>query len=334
MNHIGRLIIDIANPYLTDEDRHLIQDRAVIGLILFTRNYQNKSQLKELIREVRSIKPNILITIDQEGGSVQRLRHQFIQLPSLQQIAKVAERDADIIRHAVTAMCYPLLDLHIDLSFTPVVDLYNSNSQVIGKRSFADNSERVIAIAKQYIAMMHSNGMAATIKHFPGHGIVDEDSHTILPECNANLQQIKPHMEPFKQLASVAEAVMVAHILYPQIDKQLTTYSKYWLQKQLRHQLQFKGIVFSDDMSMAGANQHSPATRVSLALESGCDIALYCNDRTAVKSVLGACDNLTSSSHDFQAALAKLYSRKSQVEENQYRESVSKLQQSFGLPSN
>lgn len=282
----GRVIIDIAGTSLTDEDQQLLQHPALGGLILFSRNYQDLSQLQTLIRSIRAIRPELILCIDQEGGRVQRIREPLTRLPALQRCEAVWMQDAASgERLAETLgwlMASEILSLDIDLSFAPVLDLDRQISEVIGDRAFSADMDCLHALASAYISGMERAGMAATGKHFPGHGGVAPDSHAMLPVDDRGFDEIADNdLRIFQRLFSKLPALMTAHIIFQRVDEQPVAFSSYWLKTLLRQQLKYSGLVFCDDLNMAGAKDwiSDPVERGQRALDAGCDLLLLCNHR-------------------------------------------------------
>jgi beta-N-acetylhexosaminidase len=229
MENLGALMMDLEGLQLSNAEEELIRQPVIGGLILFSRNYENKSQLHELINSIRQIRSEII-----------------------------------------------------------VLDLYNSNSPVIKERAFSDSARTVVELARSYIAGMHEAGMVATGKHFPGHGSVLQDSHHDLPKDERDAAEILENdLRPFAECIDMLDAVMPAHVIYPAIDTRCAGYSEVWIKQKLRQELGFEGVVFSDDLTMAGA--HSAGTieaRAELALSAGCDMILVCNNRSATIKVI------------------------------------------------
>lgn len=303
---IGSLVIDLQGFELTSEEKELIAHPLVGGLILFTRNYENKSQLKSLCQTVRQARSKpILIMVDQEGGRVQRFREEFFALPPVAFLGEWYDKNPTIAlelsRQSGWLMANEVINAGIDLSLAPVVDLNKGISTVIGNRAFHANPEIVSQLAHAYINGMREAGMTATIKHFPGHGSVEADSHHATPVDTRALKEIlEVDAEPFRQLIQNGiHAVMAAHIIFPQIDKHQVGFSRIWLQDILRGQLGFKGTIMSDCLSMQGANiSANYADRFIAAREAGCDIALLCNQRDGVIQVL---DEVQHEQHQLSA---------------------------------
>ena len=288
---LGVLMLDLTGPTLTPLEQELLQRSSVGGLILFSRNFVSVNQLRDLILAVRECNPQLLIAVDQEGGRVQRLRTGFLTLPALKLIGQAAARDAsnaDLIAHTCGwAMAAEVLHYGIDFSFAPVMDLYSVQSRVIKERAFSDDPATVSRLARAYIAGMHAAGMAATGKHFPGHGSIAADSHTELPIDTRTAEQIlSMDFRPFADCIDCLDAIMPAHIVYPEVDSVCAGYSSIWIQDKLRRQLGFDGVVFSDDLTMAAAHSVGEVTqRAQLALSAGCDMVLVCNDRSGAMAV-------------------------------------------------
>ncbi len=308
----GPLMLDLAGTELLPEERDLLQSPAVGGVILFTRNYRAPAQLSDLIGAVREANANLIIAVDQEGGRVQRFRDGFTRLPALHDLGEIyrqsPEHGAALLRQAAWLMAAELLQFDIDISFAPVLDLYNIASQVIADRAFSADPAEVVAMARHYIAGLHEAGMCATGKHFPGHGTVVADSHVELPVDERSAEEILgSDYRVFAELIDVIDAVMPAHVRYPALDEQCAGFSSYWLQEKLRTELQFTGVIFSDDLTMNAA--HSVGTveqRLELALAAGCDMALVCNDTQAARQAAGWLERHAVAGSERLAALRAL----------------------------
>ena len=286
------LMLDLEGLQVSDVEKVLLSHPGTGGLILFTRNYQDRQQLAELVRQIRAVRPEILIAVDQEGGRVQRFRDGFVRLPPMaalgrryDQTPQLAMAEASLVGEL---MASELTELDIDLSFAPVLDLDYGTSTVIGDRSFHGDADAMIALAGAFIDGMSAAGMAATGKHFPGHGHVVADSHLELPVDPRPLAEIEAaDLRPFVALAQKLDGIMPAHVIYSAVENQTAGFSRYWLQTRLREQMGFRGVIFSDDLSMAGAHGVGGyAERARAALAAGCDMVLACNNRTGAEQVL------------------------------------------------
>ncbi|GGM24582.1 beta-hexosaminidase [Pseudomonas asuensis] len=286
-------MVDIGGTWLTAEDRHLLRQPEVGGLIIFARNIEHPRQVRELCEAIRAERPDLLLAVDQEGGRVQRLRQGFVRLPAMRRFADHPEAE-HLAEACGWVMATEVLAVGLDFSFAPVLDLDHGRSAVIGQRAFEGAPEKASALAGAFIRGMHRAGMAATGKHFPGHGWAEADSHVAIPRDERSLEAINAiDLVPFRQLSGQLDAIMPAHVIYPSVDEQPAGFSQRWLQDILRGELGFKGVIFSDDLSMAGAHvAGNAAERVQAALNAGCDMGLVCNDRAAAELALAALQRL------------------------------------------
>jgi len=296
MHMNGPLMIDLCGEVLTTEEQEMIAHPLVSGVILFTRNYTSREQISHLIHDIRSAKKNqyVLIAVDHEGGRVQRFRAGFTQLPSARQISlSDGIKDQDVMTNTKKMgwlMAAELLAVGVDFSFAPVLDLDYGRSDIIGDRAFHHEALMVTQLAGAYIDGMHEAGMASVAKHFPGHGAIKEDSHLALPVDDRPLADLMEYdIKPFQLLIREqrVNAVMPAHVIYSQVDRQPAGFSRVWIQDILRQQLSFNGVVFSDDLNMAAAKvAGSVPERAYAALSAGCDMALICNNRPGAMATL------------------------------------------------
>jgi beta-N-acetylhexosaminidase len=285
------VILDIAGTALTDDDRRRLQHPLTGGLIFFTRNWVNRQQITEITAEVKSIRPDLLITIDHEGGRVQRFRTDgFTHLPAMRRLGELWMEDAMRATDAASACGYVLgAELRacgIDLSYTPVVDLDHRRSEVVGDRAFHRDPRVATLLAKSLMHGLLLAGMHNCGKHFPGHGHVLADSHVDIPVDKRPLKTIlADDAAPYGWLDIDLTSVMPAHVVYPKVDTRPAGFSARWLQDILRGRMGFTGAIFSDDLSMAGARQIdgrevSFAQAAVVALQAGCDLVLLCNQST------------------------------------------------------
>lgn len=284
---MGPVILDLEGPELSPEERNILEHPHVSGVILFTRNYIDPTQLNELCQKIRDARRKpILITVDHEGGRVQRFRERFTRIPSMGQVGQVysanPQEGIELAEKCGWLMAAELLAVGVDLSFAPVLDLNKGVCPAIGDRAFASDPNTVIELALALVRGMQQAGMAATGKHFPGHGSVNVDSHLALPIDQRQLTEIMADdLKPFdKLIQSGIQAIMPAHIIFSQVDSMPVGFSKVWLQDILRKQHQFSGVIFSDDLNMEGAGFAGDfANRAKCALDAGCDMVLICNNR-------------------------------------------------------
>ncbi len=278
------VVLDIAGTTLDADDRRRLQHPLTGGLIFFARNWQSRQQLTELAAEIKTIRPDCLISVDHEGGRVQRFRTDgYTHLPPMRALGELWMRDALTATDAATAAGYVLgAELRacgVDLSFTPVLDLDHGGSSVIGDRAFHRDARVATMLAKSLMHGLLLSGMANCGKHFPGHGFVKADSHTEVPVDKRSLKAIlADDAKPYEWLSTSLASVMPAHVIYPKVDPQPAGFSPRWLKEILRQQLGFTGAIFSDDLSMEGAKVAGSAVDGAIAaLQAGCDMVLLCN---------------------------------------------------------
>jgi beta-N-acetylhexosaminidase len=287
-------MLDVAGLELSTEDRERIGDPLVGGVILFARNYAATEQLEALTTAIRAVRdPPLLIGVDHEGGRVQRFREGFSAVPPMRELGERWDRDAavadDQAERIGACIAGELSMRGVDFSFVPVLDLDYRRSTVIGNRALHRNPNAVAHLACALRRGLRGGGVAAVGKHFPGHGYVEADSHTEIPVDDRSLAVMeKEDLVPFRVLVSQGiEAIMPGHVIYPAVDALPAGFSRVWLQDVLRAQLGFDGLIFSDDLSMAGAKGVGGiVTRAEAACTAGCDMVLVCNDPDGVSELL------------------------------------------------
>lgn len=291
---LGPVMLDIDGVTLSPADRNLLREPAVGGVILFTRNYESPAQIADLVAEIRALRsPPLLIAVDHEGGRVQRFRDGFSDIPPMRQIGHEYDRDPQqglaLARSAGWLIASELRAAAIDLCFAPCVDLDWGVSEIIGDRSIHANPNTVGEIAAAFCRGLRSAGMAAVAKHFPGHGAVVADSHLKLPVDRREYGILLDDMRPYDKLArnGLIAGVMLAHIVYRELDERPAGFSSYWIEQELRARISFGGAVFCDDLSMKATRDYgSMPERASQALDAGCDMVLVCNDRGAAQQAV------------------------------------------------
>ncbi|MCU7935119.1 MAG: beta-N-acetylhexosaminidase [Candidatus Thiodiazotropha sp. (ex Dulcina madagascariensis)] len=291
---LGPVMLDLEGSALSAEERRLLNHAAVGGVILFTRNFESQRQLTDLCAEIHAVRnPHLLIAVDQEGGRVQRFREGFSPLPPAawygEQYQNQPEQGLRLAEQGGWLMASELRACGVDFSFAPVLDLGYGVSEVIGDRAFSKNPETVARLAQAWMQGCHSAGMAVVGKHFPGHGGVEADSHLALPVDQRRFEDLEMEdLRPFERMIHAGmEAIMPAHVIYAHIDRDLAGFSRFWLRKVLRQQLGFQGVIFSDDLNMAAAEEAGDyGGRASAALSAGCDMILICNNRPAALEIL------------------------------------------------
>ena len=286
------LIIGLAGKQLSARERDWLQHDACAGVILFARNFASRAQVAELSAAIREAAPRPqLLCVDQEGGRVQRFREGYSALPALEGFDALYREDAEaalqLAHEHAWLMASEVRATGIDLSFAPVVDLARGNL-AIGNRAFSADPQVVAAFVRAYVAGMHEAGMAATIKHFPGHGSVREDTHFDNAIDRRPLARLQAEdLVPFAAgIDAGADAVMMAHVAYPQVDPDPAGYSVRWMQDILRGQMGFRGVIFSDDIGMAAAHSAGGVkARIDAHLDAGCDVVLVSHPEYVAESL-------------------------------------------------
>lgn len=291
---LGPLMIDVAGLELQAEERERLRHPLVGGVILFSRNFASAEQVKALIDDIHSLRePRLLVAVDQEGGRVQRFREGFTRLPAVRRLGEIYDREPKLAREYAQStgwlMASELRAVGVDISFAPVLDLDRGVSGVIGDRAFHADPEIIADLAHAYMIGMRKADMEATGKHFPGHGSVEADSHTDLPIDQRRYPDIRTEdLLPFERMIHFGmAAVMAAHVVYPAVDAIPAGFSRRWIGDVLRQELDFQGVIFSDDLSMAAAEGVGGyVDRARMALDAGCDMVLVCNNEQGCNQVL------------------------------------------------
>lgn len=291
---LGPVMLDLQGTTLDEQEREMLLHPLVGGVILFSRNYESPEQLSALVAEVHALRsPPLLIAVDHEGGRVQRFRQGFTRLPAMRRFGEIYDRDRrrarQLAEQAGWVMASELRAVGVDFSFAPVLDLDYGLSKVIGDRAFHRSPQVVAALANALMQGMHRAGMAATGKHFPGHGAVEADSHEAIPVDIRRYEDIAAEdIKPYELMISNGmAAVMPAHVIYDRVDPRPAGFSPFWLGEVLRQRLNFQGVIFSDDLNMEGASVAGDyVARARAALAAGCDVALICNNREGALQIL------------------------------------------------
>src|SRR6266508_419546 len=291
---LGPVMLDVAGLRVTPEEKEILRHPSVGGVILFARNFESPRQLLALTTEIRALRrPEALIAVDHEGGRVQRFQEGFTRIPPMRLLGERWDADPAQARTLAEATGYVVaveLRSHgVDFSFAPVLDVDFGSSSIIGDRAFSDEPAVIAALAGAFVAGSTAGGAASVGKHFPGHGYVKADSHVDVPVDERGLDEIEANdLQPYGELIALGLAgVMPAHVIYPAVDGRPAGYSPVWLKDILRRRLGFDGMIFSDDLSMAGASVAGGVVqRVEAALAAGCDMILVCNAPQAAAEVL------------------------------------------------
>jgi beta-N-acetylhexosaminidase len=286
------LIIGFKGTQLQPHEREWLRQPVVSGTILFSRNFSSRDQVAALIEDIRSVRSDeFFISVDQEGGPVQRFREGFTRLPAIGRIgerfAADPKRAVELAEEHAWLMASEMRAIDIDLSYAPVLDLDRGN-RIIGERSFSADPAIVSQLGLAYLRGMRLAGMAATIKHFPGHGSVREDTHVEAAVDRRTIDEMREaDMLPFVDAVNAgAEAVMMGHVTYPDVDSKPAGYSRVWIEDILRGELNFRGVVMSDDISMAAAEgAGNIGARISAHRDAGCDLVLVCKPDVVAEAI-------------------------------------------------
>jgi beta-N-acetylhexosaminidase len=305
---LGPVMLDVVGTTLTEDDLRRIRHPLTGGVILFARNYENRSQLVALTAAIHAARPGVLIAVDHEGGRVQRFKTDgFTRLPAMRKLGELWDRDVLGAIKAATdvgfVLAAELRACGVDLSFTPVLDLDFGESGVIGDRAFHRDARVVSVLAKSLNHGLALAGMANCGKHFPGHGFVKADSHVDIPVDERKLKAILAEdAAPYEWLGLGLSAVMPAHVIYPEVDKHPAGFSKKWL-SMLRNDMGFQGVIFSDDLSMEGARvAGNVVDGAHAALSAGCDMVLICNSPDKADQLLASL-NIGSASAESESSM-------------------------------
>ena len=282
------LILDIAATELTAADRKRLAHPLVGGVIFFSRNWKDRTQLTQLCADIKAVREDVIICVDHEGGRVQRFRTDgFTHVAPMRTFGELWMKDAMAATNAATAAGFvlgsELRACGVDFTFAPVLDLDWGGSSVITDRAFHRDPRVVGLLAKSVMHGLLRAGVANCGKHFPGHGFVNADSHHDIPVDSRSLKAIlKDDAAPYKWLSSVLSSVMPAHVVFPKVDDRPAGFSSIWINDILRGELGFQGAVISDDLTMEGARKIGGRTvsfteAAVAALDAGCDLVPLCN---------------------------------------------------------
>ncbi len=290
-------ICGCSGPELTDNERTFLRDERPCGLILFARNCISRAQISRLTEEARSCAgDDLLVLVDQEGGRVQRMKPpEWRAYPPARAFAALYAEDAEKAleaAHLVTRlMAEDLHEVGINTDCAPVLDVPVPGAhEIIGDRSYGDDPDTIIALARTVAESFLEAGILPVIKHVPGHGRARADSHKELPVIDASADELEAtDFRPFEALADMPLA-MTAHVVLHAFDEDApATVSPFIMSEVIRGRLGIKGLVMSDDLDMA-ALSGTPEERAGAVLAAGCDVVLHCSgvfeDMTRVARVV------------------------------------------------
>ena len=279
-------IISLKKYSLTKAERFILKSEKPWGVILFKRNIQSYEQVKNLTSEIRKClkDPFYPILVDEEGGKVSRFSNLLNSKEFSQNFfGRLFEKDNKnakvIYKYYLNSICSVLKNVGININTIPVMDLLqNSTNKIIGSRSYSRNVKTIRSLGKICVLTLKNNKIASVIKHIPGHGCADVDSHKKLPIVKDNLKKLCSNdFLAFKNLNS--HFAMTAHVLYKKIDsKFVATQSSKILKTVIREKLKFNGLIISDDISMKALSRNL-VLNARIALQAGCNLVLHCNGK-------------------------------------------------------
>ncbi|MEI6729961.1 MAG: beta-N-acetylhexosaminidase [Pseudomonadota bacterium] len=315
MKSVKSAILGIAGLELNDEEKQFFAATNPLGFILFARNCDNPEQVKKLTDSLREVvgRKDVLILIDQEGGRVARLKPpHWKEYPSAGHFAEIAEESIQAAKHAVynnaKEIAEDLRAVGINVNCVPLADVPVKDSHdIIGDRAFGDSPHQVSILAEAMARGMMDNGVLPVLKHIPGHGRANADSHEDLPIVTASLEELrKSDFVPFKSLAYLPLA-MTAHILYTSIDDKLPATLSPKVIELIRNEVCFKGLLMSDDLSMK-ALKGDLGDLAAQTITAGCDIILHCNGKMSeMRQICDAIGELEAEKHQILVKLLQKY---------------------------
>ena len=315
MNNIGPLIINIDGVMLSKDEAKLLEHDLIGSVILFSHNYKNKEQLRKLIKDIKNIKENILISVDHEGGKIQRFKSGFTILPSFEEIGSFYNRypldteqflkrggpwmnEATRLSYACGFVSgYELKHVGIDMNFSPVVDMYKNFSTkkqcILNGRSFSDRPEIVSELADKYIRGSLHTKIIPVIKHYPGHGVIEGDTHIDFCSSDWTIDALLSlHLQPFINVNSAYDGnlfYMTSHIKFPKVDNQIITYSKKWLREISMKIFAYRGYGVNDILDLEyNKLTLSPSLKKPFFISDDIEMKAALNDKTASQRVIDA----------------------------------------------
>lgn len=284
MTHISNIIFGLQGTHLTSEEKFFFQSINPLGFILFKRNIDNAAQVIQLITSLRECVDHQypLFLVDQEGGRVARLRPpEFRESSPIRHYGKIAEENLSKGKDAVYQhhflMGQELASLGFNVNCAPVADLlYEQAHQIIGDRSFGRDPSLVSELCNDALNGLRDANIQGIIKHIPGHGLANMDSHLDLPIVKEDLNFLLENDFKVFKLLHNAKIAMTAHIIYEALDTQHPATTSNKVIHFIRNELGFRGLIITDDLSMK-ALANDVATNGLQALAAGCDILLHCN---------------------------------------------------------
>ena len=274
------LIVGIEGKKINDRIKRLILEYKVGGFILYSRNYDNYEEMLNIIKELKQInsvnKIPLFISIDQEGGRVNRMPKEFNNIYNAKKIAST--KNLELVKKTGDIIGKMLYESGVNMNFAPVLDIQRfSDNHAIGNRCYGDNKEDVCKYGLEIMNQLRKNNIVSVVKHFPGHGLVKEDTHYFLPTIN-NIKDMEEHVYPFKQaIKNNADAILVGHMLIKDISEILpTTLSRKFVYENIRKKYKYNGLLITDDFKMRSVRYlYGPTFCIENAVKAGYDIVVF-----------------------------------------------------------
>lgn len=300
---IGQMVIvGVEGDAISSNIQRMIQEYHVGGFIFMGKSVKNTTQLLKLVNDIKTTNSDnetpLFLSIDQEGGRVDRLPDEFKEYPTNEEIGKINNKELSY--NIGRAMAYEISSFGFNMDFAPVLDI-NSNPKntVIGDRAFGTSSQIVSSLGVETMKGLRDSNVISVVKHFPGHGDTAVDSHVGLPKVNKDLRSLNSsELIPFREaIKNNVDGIMIAHILLPKIDsKYPATLSKVVISDILRGHMGFKGVVITDDMTMGAITKNYRVGDAAVqSINAGSDIILIAHDYSkgidVINSIVSAVNN-------------------------------------------
>ena len=295
MKHAPFLITDISSIRLNEDEKKWLTHPIIFGVLLFSANYENPKQICQLVESIKNINPSIKIFVDQEGGRVQRFKNGFNIVEPMQTFGTQFNLEPTIaklnLKNSADTLARELKNIGIDINFAPVIDCdYGNIKGAIGDRAFSSNPKIVFELSKVVIKSFINNGIEPTLKHFPGHGFVDLDTHFSFTTDNRNFDELNQELQIYPWLVShfknKIQYLMLSHLVYSCFDDLPVFLSRKWI-KYIREVIEYKGYIISDDLNMKAATHFGNIIELAQkSLKVGCDLIILTHNEKAKKELL------------------------------------------------
>lgn len=287
------LIIALEEKEITERTINMIQKYNIGGIILYRKNYSSYEEMLKLINKLKEINRineiPLFISIDQEGGRVNRMPSEILNLKSASKLSSTG--NIEIVKESAKIISEMLTKTGISMNYSPVLDIKNfKEDHAIGDRCYGENKEDVSKYGIEFMKELSKGGIVPVVKHFPGHGSTKQDSHMMLPVVRKSKEELENEdMDPFKNaIQNGAEAIMIGHILAKDIDRKYpASLSKKIIQEYLIEKMQFKGLIITDDFKMKAIRlRYSLKRAVTLAINSGNNMIMIGTEYKNIEKII------------------------------------------------